>query len=101
MRFDTPVYFQHIESGEYNPQTGDYEADIVTEVKGFADVTDSATETLQFVYGEIRQGCLTIRLQQPYEKPINSVRVGDKVYRVDWTRRTLTGKSVLVVSEVQ
>ena len=97
MRFDTPVYFQFEKPGEYDTQTGNYGASVIAEDKRYADVTESATETLQLIYGEIKQGSLTIRLQNPYSFSFNSIRVGDKVYRVDWSRK----KRVFVVSEVQ
>ena len=97
MRFDTPVYFQRIEAGEYDTNTGNYIGAKPIEEKVYADVTESATETLQLIYGEIKQGVLTIRLQQPYIGPIDSIRVGEKKYRVDWSRK----KRVFVVSEVQ
>lgn len=97
MRFDTPVYFQRIKSGEYDTNTGNYIEVKPIEEKIYADVTESATETLQLIYGEIKQGSLTIRLQQPYIGPIDSIRVGEKIYRVDWSRK----KRVFVVSEVQ
>jgi hypothetical protein len=97
MRFDTPIFFQSIIAGEYNKDTANYEKDTVTEVKKYADVTESLTETLQVVYGELKQGCFTIRLQNPYDKPFSRVRIGAKTYRVDWKRRN----RVFVVSEVQ
>ena len=97
MRFDTPIFFQKITAGKYNAETGNYEKDTVAEVKKYADVTESLTETLQVVYGELKQGCYTIRLQNPYNKPFDKVRMGEKTYRVDWKRRN----RVFVVSEVQ
>ena len=100
MRFDTPVYFQHITKGAYNVSTGDYAADKVTEVLQYASVTNSGTETLQLVYGEIRQGSLTIRIQRHYEQPFDRIRIGNKIYRVDMTRR-LRNMQGFVISEVQ
>lgn len=97
MRYDTPVYFQTIEEGEYNAETGNYAADTVTEVLRFASVTDSGINTLNLVYGEIKQGSLTIRLQRAYETHFDRIRIGEKQYRVDLSRR----KKVYVVSEVQ
>ena len=97
MRFDTPVYFQRAQAGEYDTNTGNYIESKPIEEKLYADVTESATETLQLIYGEIKQGSLTIRLQQPYIGPIDSIKVGEKIYRVDWSRK----KRVFVVSEVQ
>lgn len=100
MRFDTPVFFQSITSGVYNPTTGNYDQDKVGEDKEFSNVTDAGVETLKLVYGEIRQGALTIRLQNHYDETFDRIRIGKKLYHVDYSR-TFRTKSVYVVSEVQ
>ena len=97
MRFDTPIYFQRIEAGKLNIETHNYDDDITVEVKRYADVTDSGVDTLNLVYGEIKQGSKTVRIQRAYKEPFDRIRIGDKTYRVDLARR---GKS-FVVSEVQ
>ena len=63
-------------------------------------MTDVGTDTLNLVYGEIRQGCKEIRLQTYYDKVFDRIRIGERVYRVDLSRR-LRVKQVLIVSEVQ
>lgn len=100
MRFDTPVYFQTIKAGEYDASTGDHGEDIVTEEMCLANVTETGIETLNIIYGEIRQGVKTVRLQNYYEKPFDRLRIGNKVYRVD-RARPLRLKYTFVVSEVQ
>lgn len=100
MRFDTLIYFQRVSGGEYDPNTGNYAPDTVTETPCFADVTDSSEQTLRLVYGEIRQGSLTVRLQTHYTNPFDRIRIGDKLYKVD-SSRLLRIMHVLVVSEVQ
>jgi len=100
LRFDKPIFIQNITRGEYDAVTGNYGADTIEEVQRFASVTHSGTDTLNLVYGEIRQGSLTIRLQNHYDGPVERVRVGDRIYRVDF-RRQLRTKETLVVSEVQ
>lgn len=97
MRFDTPIYFQRITAGKLNTETHNYDDDVIVEVKRYADVTDSGVDTLNLVYGEIKQGSKTVRLQRAYKEPFDRIRIGDKTYRVDLARR---GKS-FVVSEVQ
>jgi hypothetical protein len=99
MRFDTPVYFQTITS-DYDASTGNYGEDNIAEEMRYASVTSTGTETLNLIYGELKQGCLTIRLQNYYDKPFDRVRIGNKVYRVD-RARPLRLKYTLVVSEVQ
>ena len=100
MRFDTPVLFQRITEGAYNAENGDYGDDSVESVKVYADVTDAGVETLNLVYGELRQGAKVVRLLHYYEEPFGLIQIGRKRYRVDMERRRRT-KRVFVVSEVQ
>lgn len=99
MRYDTPVYFQTIKT-EFDASTGNYGEDIITEEKRYASVTNTGIETLNIIYGEIKQGVKTVRLQNYYEKPFDRIRIGNKVYRVD-RARPLRLKYTFVVSEVQ
>lgn len=99
MRLDTPVYFQRIET-KYNPATGNYDAEKITETKRYASVTNSGANTVQLVYGELKQGVLTVRLQTPFNDPFDRIRIADKAYRVDNVRNLRT-KQVFIVSEVQ
>ena len=100
MRYDTPVYFQKIIPGDYEASTGNYKEDVVNEEKMYADVTDAGTDTLNLIYGEIRLGVRVIRLQRQYKKTFNRIRIGARIYRVDFSRN-LRAKQVFVVSEVQ
>ena len=70
MRFDTPVYFQTIKPGEYDYSTGNYGENIITEEVRWASVTDAGIDTLNLVYGEIKQGVKIVRLQNHYHKPV-------------------------------
>lgn len=97
MRYDTPIFFQKAVAGEYNASTGNYDEDTITEDKRFASVIDSGVETLKLVYGKLKQGSLTILLQRPYSAPFKTIRIGDKIYSVDFTRHNRS----FVVSEVQ
>ena len=100
MRFDTPIYFQSVIPGEYDASTGNYKEDTITEDKKLASVTDSKTELVNLIYGDIKQGCLTVRLQTHYEKPFSRIRIDDVLYSVDYSRK-LRKMQVFVVSEVQ
>ena len=100
MRFTTPVYFQRIRHGAYDAATGDYLPDTPEEEKRLASVTDTAAATLTLVYGAIKQGSLTVRLQRHYTAPFDTIRIGEKRYRVDRERRLRTIHT-FVVSEVQ
>lgn len=100
MRYDTPIYFQTVKAGALDEKTGNYGEDTVLEVMAYANVTDSGVETINLIYGAIRQGIKTIRLQVPYLKEYDYIRIGRRRYRVDF-KRTLRLKENLVVSEVQ
>lgn len=100
MRFDTPVFFQSVRAGIYDPNTGNYEPDTITEEMRWASVTNTGAQTLKLIYGSIQQESLTIRLQTPYSYPFDSIRIGEKVYKVDFSRK-LRIKQTYVVSEVQ
>lgn len=100
MRYDTPVYFQKITPGEYDQNTGDYGKDTIQEAEAYAAVMDTRSEMLRLVYNGPMQGSLTIQLQNHYTEPFDRIRVGDLVYKVDYTRR-LRVKQTFVVSEVQ
>lgn len=100
MRFDTPIFFQRVNKGEYNAKDGNYGPAKVTETMRRASVTDTGAETLQLVYGQIKQGSKTIRLQRHYNLPFDRIRIGDNCYKADRVR-TLRNMQTLVVSEVQ
>jgi len=100
MRYDTPVYFQKITPGEYDPDTGDTAEDTIEEIERFASVYGTGAEMLNLVYGQIRQDSLTIQLQTQYKAPFDRIRIGDTVYKVD-TVQNLRVKQYFVVSEVQ
>ena len=97
MRYDTPVFFQSIKSGEYDTNTHNYGEDIITEDKRYASIADTGTERLSLIYDKIKQGSKVIKLQRPYTKPFDRIRIGDKVYGVDFDR----ARKNFVVSEVQ
>ena len=99
MRFDTPIYFQTIET-VYDEASGNYYESVVSEEKRSASVTSAGDETLRLIYGELKQGCLTVRLLNHYNKPFDRIKIGNKVYRADKARR-LRVKHIFVVSEVQ
>lgn len=97
MRYNDPIFFRRVMPGPYDATTGNYGEDTVTEVKKYASVTDSGVETLKLVYGDLRQGSKTIRLQRAYTEPFDNIRIGEKIYSVDLSR---FGKN-FIVSEVQ
>lgn len=97
MRYDTPVYFQSVQPGEYDPHTHNYGEDKLNEVKKYADVIDTSTEQLQIVYDTIKQSSVTVHLQRPYTAAFDYIRIGEKRYRVDVEKR----RKCFIASEVQ
>mgnify|MGYP005765396891 CR=1 FL=1 len=100
MRYDTPVYFQKITSGEYDPKTGNYADDAIEETLRYASVMNTGEEKLKLVYDGPKQGSLTIQIQNHYTEPFDRIRVADTTYSVDYSRKLRT-KHAFVVSEVQ
>lgn len=100
MRYDTTVYFQKLTQGEYDPETGDYKGDSIREDAKQAAVMDTSTQMMQLIYGIIKQGSLTIQLQNQYDQPFDRIRVGNIIYKVDHSRKLRT-KQTFIVSEVQ
>ena len=100
MRYDTPIYFQKITTGEYDAASGNYADDAITETQRFASVQTTNTKTMHLVYGTIKEDSLTICLQTAYKEPFDRVRIGEKVYAVDAPRK-LRQKQSFIVSEVQ
>ena len=97
MRYDTPVFFQRVQPGEYNANTHNYDDDSIIEVKKYADVIDTDTQQLQLVYGTVKQGSVTVHLQRPYTAAFDYIRIGEKRYRVDVEKR----RCCFIASEVQ
>lgn len=100
MRYDTMIYFQKLTQGEYDQETGDYKDDSVSEDQKQASVMDTTTQMMQVVYGMIKQGSLTLQLQNHYDHPFDQTRIGNKIYKVDYSRKLRT-KQTFIVSEVQ
>ena len=100
MRYDKEVNFCRITDETYNPGTGDYEDGEVTQERVFASVMDTREEAMTLVYGKIKQGSLTIQIQNHYDSLYDYILFNGVKYQVDYTRRLRT-KQTFIVSEVQ
>lgn len=100
MRYDKLINFCSIDGETYNNQTGDYEGGTLSEVPVFASVMDTSEEAMRIVYGKLKQGSLTIQIQNHFDEYYEYIEVDDKKYTVDYTRRFRT-KQIFIVSEVQ
>lgn len=67
MRYDTPIYFQKLTPGEYDPATGNYGEDTISEDMKSASVMDTGTNTMMLVYSGIKEKML-IQQQQKMER---------------------------------
>ena len=88
MRYGTQVFFQKRVPGAYDSDTGNY-----------ASVMDTKTKMLKLVYGSIKQGSLTLHIRNHYKENFDHIRIGEKIYKVDYTRKLRT-KQTFIVSEV-
>ena len=68
LRYDAYSFSEGF-SGEYNPQTGNYAEDEIEENTCFALVSETQTEMLKLVYGNLRQGSLTVQVQNHICEP--------------------------------
>lgn len=99
MRYDQCVYFVKDGEATYDQTTGNYIDAEPVKTPCMASVMDTSTETMRLIYGEIRQGSLTIHLQNHYEAAFNRIEYRGKAYAVDLHRR-LRVKDTYIVSEV-
>lgn len=99
MRYDTQIFFQKSSPGAYDTETGNYEEDKVKEELRYASVMDTKAKMLKLVYGSIKQGSLTLHIQNHYKEKFDNIRIGEKIYQVDYTRKLRT-KQTFIVSEV-
>ena len=100
MRYDKVIFFQKVKVGEYNKNSGDYDEPIIEETKRYANITNSGVETLKLIYGELKQGTLTIRILGEHKGLFDFIRIGNKRYKVDFSR-ALRRNQAFIVSEVQ
>lgn len=98
MRCDKEIYFRIKTPGEYDARSGNYLAGTETLSCQIANVTDTKEKELILLYGGIKQGALTIRLQSHYDNYFDDILIDNKPYRVD-SRRKLRTKDVFFVSE--
>ena len=83
MRYDKRIYFVKEGEEEYDYATGDYIATEPIKHKAWANVSDTGTERMRLIYGALKQGAITIRIREKYEKEFDYILVDDKKYNVD------------------
>ncbi len=110
MRCDTKVYFvtdgaRTMVTDPEDSNYGNYTAGKPSEAGMLADVTDTQTKTQMLVYGAIREGSKTVRLNEQYREPFDHIRIVDRdtgesaLYDVD-AKRILRRRSTFICHEV-
>lgn len=110
MRCDTKIYFvtdgaRTLVTDNGAANYGDYTVGKPTEVERMADVTDTQTKTQMLVYGAIKEGSKTVRLNEQYLEPFDHIRIVDRdtggsaLYDVD-AKRILRRRSTFICHEV-
>lgn len=98
MRYDTKAVFQQVE--EQYQSNGDYAESVLEEHTEYCSVASTDLQTMHLVYGAIRQGSLTIHLQNYIGYTFNRIVIDGKKYAVDDTI-DLRFKKVYVISTWQ
>ena len=83
MRYDTRIYFVKEGEEEYDYTTGDYITKEPIKHEVWANVSDTGTERMQLIYGALKQGALTVRIQGKYDETFDYIEVDGKKYNVD------------------
>lgn len=83
MRYATPIYFVKENEPVYDNNTGDYGDAETIKHEVWANVSDTGTERMQLIYGALKQGAITVRIQGKYEEAFDYIEVDDKKYKVD------------------
>ncbi|UNT92609.1 MULTISPECIES: hypothetical protein [Allobaculum] len=100
MRYDTKIELVRSDPGHFNPDTCNYEDRAETKTALYASVMDTRAEMLKLVYGSLKQGSLTIHIQNHTDIVFDQIEVRGRRYKVDFRRRLRTKES-FIVSEVQ
>lgn len=110
MRCDTKITFvtDGVKTLVTDPASSSYGDYITTDpvlVERWADVTDTQAKTQQFMYGALREGSKTIRLNEAYRAAFDHIRVTDRatgavtLYDVD-AKRVLRHRTTFLCHEV-
>lgn len=96
MRYDTKAVFQLVE--DTYDSNGDYTESVIEEHIEYCSVASTDIQTMHLVYGEIRQGSITMHLQNHIGYTFNRVVIDGKPYTVD-QKLPLRVKTAYILSE--
>ena len=83
MRYSVPIYFVKETEPVYDYETGDYVDGEPIKDELWANVSDTGTERMQLIYGALKQGAITVRIQGKYDEAFDYIQVDGKKYNVD------------------
>ena len=83
MRYDQRIYFVKEGEDEFDYATGDTIVTGSIKDEAWANVSDTGTERMQLIYGALKQGAVTVRIQGKYEEAFDYIEVENKKYNVD------------------
>lgn len=81
MRYDTKAVFQLVE--ETYQANGDYAETVAEQHTEYCAIQSTDIQTMHLVYGAIRQGSITMHLQNPVGYTFNRVVIDNVPYVVD------------------
>lgn len=84
----------------YDPMTGNYKTDDPVKTLVMASVTDTGAQAMNLEYGKIKQGSLTIHIQNYYPEAFDYIEYRGRKYSVDRGGKLRT-KGYYIVSEAQ
>ena len=98
MRYDKLVKFQMVDM-VYTAK-GDYEEQVLNEHTEYASIVNTDFQTMQIVYGGIKQGSITMHLLNKVESEFNRIEFEGKAYMVDQVINQRT-KQAYILSQWQ
>ena len=98
MRYDKKIDFMLVDY-VYNAN-GDYTEEVIEQVTEYGSIVNTDFDTMRLVYGEIRQGSITLHLQNHIDFTFNRIVVDGKTYAVD-QRINQRVKQAYILSECQ
>ena len=102
MRYDRKVWFVNEKESVYDETTGDYTDPVVERIFRNASISTTGEQSMVMLYGKIKQGAYTVRIQNGLEAPYQHIEIdiiGNKFLIDD--RKQLRRDLVLKVSESQ
>ena len=99
MRYDKRLLFCLVDE-VYDHNTGDYKEDVLDEHIEYGSFVETDVQTMRLVYGEIRQGSVTVHLQNKVPYTFNRVAIDGKTYTKDQVINQRV-KQAYILSECQ